>query len=115
MLRPTSPAQRMTIYYSAALQTAITKTTKSPPTSPPPVVPHPLTASQQATMAWFRIDLAAAPAAPLATAKLRMITFNAVPASNSTTVTEELVGVADGTPGQTYSLANQNIQPDRHV
>jgi hypothetical protein len=97
--------------YSSALQIAIATTVNSPPTNPSPVVPHPLNAKQQATMAWFRMDLRAAPAAPLSTAKLRMITFNGVPAANSTTVTNELVGVADGTPGQTYSLANQNVQP----
>ena len=40
-----------------------------------------------------------------------MITFNAVPATNSTTVNNELLGIGDGTPGQTFQLANQNVQP----
>jgi predicted phage baseplate assembly protein len=42
---------------------------------------------------------------------LRIATFNAVPATNATTAINELLGVADGTPGQTYQLANINVQP----
>jgi hypothetical protein len=62
-------------------------------------------------MGWFRIALEPAPAAPVASAKLRVATFNAVPVTNATTVTNELLGVADGTPGQSYQLANSNVQP----
>jgi predicted phage baseplate assembly protein len=63
------------------------------------------------TMGWFRIDLRPAPGLPLDTFKLRIATFNAVGAKNATTIPNEILGVADGTPGQTYKLANGNIQP----
>jgi len=97
--------------YSMALRNAVTSTQNSPPSNPTPVVPHPLSASLQTTIGWFRIDLPLAPTVPLDFGKVRMITFNVVPAVNATTVNNELLGVADGTPGQTYQLANQNVQP----
>lgn len=92
--------------YTTALKHAVSQTT-----APPQLIPNPLDPKYYGTPAWFRIDLSAAPAAPTRAAKLRMITFNAVPATNATTVVNELLGVADGTPGQTYRLANANVQP----
>jgi hypothetical protein len=41
--------------------------------------------------------------------KLRYIGFNVVPVTNAITVTAELLGTADGRPGQTYQLAHGNI------
>jgi hypothetical protein len=58
---------------------------------------------------WLRLALPA----PLTTRdqalRIRMITFNVARATNAVTVTNELVGVADGRPGQTYQLAHQNV------
>jgi hypothetical protein len=97
--------------YSQALNAAVSTTitgSSSPPGQP---VPNPLPPKYYATMGWIRIALQPAPAAPAASAKLRVITFNAVPVTNATSVANELVGVADGTPGQSYRLANTNVQP----
>jgi predicted phage baseplate assembly protein len=41
--------------------------------------------------------------------KLRYIGFNVVPATNAVTVTGELLGFADGRPGQSFQLAHGNI------
>jgi hypothetical protein len=97
--------------YTTALSAAVSATASAASGSPAPPVPNPLDPKYYPTMGWFRIALQAVPAAPLATAKLRIATFNAVPVTNATTVTNELLSVADGTPGQSYQLANTNIQP----
>lgn len=97
--------------YTKALTAAVSATTSAASGSPAQPVPNPLDPKYYPTMGWFRIALQPAPAAPLATAKLRIATFNAVPVTNATTVRNELLGVADGTPGQSYQLANSNIQP----
>jgi hypothetical protein len=97
--------------YSKALGAAVNQTTNAALGSPGQLVPNPLDPKYYPTMGWFRIALPPAPAAPAATAKLRMATFNAVPVSNATTVANELLGTADGTPGQSYQLANANVQP----
>ncbi len=97
--------------YTTALSNAVTATTSAASGSPGQLVPNPLDPKYYPTMGWFRIALQAVPAAPFATTKLRIATFNALPVTNATTVTNELLGVADGTPGQTYQLANSNIQP----
>jgi hypothetical protein len=78
----------------------------------PPPVPNPLDPKYYPTAAWICIDLAtSAGASPSNKTKLRMATFNAVAAVNATTVTNEIVGVANGRPGQSYQLANSNVQP----
>ena len=41
--------------------------------------------------------------------KPRMLTFNAVPVTNAVTVANELLGTADGRPGQAFRLANGNV------
>jgi hypothetical protein len=41
--------------------------------------------------------------------RLRYLGFNVVPVTNAVTVTGELLGTADGRPGQTYQLAHGNI------
>jgi hypothetical protein len=41
--------------------------------------------------------------------KLRYVGFNVVPVTNAVTVTAELLGNADGRPGQTYRLAHGNV------
>ncbi len=97
--------------YSKALSAAVSQTTSAASGSPGQLVPNPLDPKYYPTMGWFRITLPPAPAAPAATAKLRIATFNAVPVSNATTVANELLGVADGTPGQSYQFANSNVQP----
>jgi hypothetical protein len=77
-----------------------------------PPVTNPLDPKYYSTPAWICIDLAtAAGASPSNTTKLRIATFNAVPAVNATTVANEIVGVANGRPGQSYQLAHGNIQP----
>ena len=97
--------------YTTALSAAVSATTSAASGSPGQPVPNPLDPKYYPTMGWFRIALEPAPAAPVASAKLRVATFNAVPVTNATTVTNELLGVADGTPGQSYQLANSNVQP----
>jgi hypothetical protein len=97
--------------YSSALQAAVAATTSAASSSPPPAVPNPLDPKYFPTMGWFRITLPAQPAAPTVASRLRIATFNAVDVVNATTVSNELLGVADGTPGQTYQMANTNVQP----
>jgi predicted phage baseplate assembly protein len=77
-----------------------------------PPVANPLDPKYYATAAWICIDLATgANASPSSKTKLRIATFNAAPAVNATTVTNEIIGVANGRPGQAYQLAHGNIQP----
>ncbi len=97
--------------YSSAVQTAAQQTASGSGATPPKPIPNPLDPKYYQTPAWFRIDLSQVPATLSSTTTLRMITFNAVPATNSTTVNNELLGIGDGTPGQTFQLANQNVQP----
>jgi hypothetical protein len=42
-------------------------------------------------------------------ARKLLLTFNAVPVTNAVTVANELLGTADGRPGQTYRLAHVNV------
>ena len=46
--------------------------------------------------AWFRVTLAAPLPAGMGKPRLRMVTFNAAPATNATTVTSEILGTSDG-------------------
>jgi hypothetical protein len=96
--------------YTTALKKAMQDTIGAAGPASPPALANPLDPKFYKTMGWFRIELQAAPAPPLSTFKLRIVTFNAVGATNATTVTNEIVGVADGTPGQTYQLATGNIR-----
>lgn len=93
---------------------ALTKTiatTRNQAAAIQPPIAHPLDPQLRApdkVDGWLRIELAA-PAAGQPPAKLRMLTFNAVPVTNATTVVSELLGVADGRPGQEYRLAHRNV------
>ena len=97
--------------YATAVQNAVNETISEVSPAPTPPIPNPLDPKFYGTPGWLRIDLPAGHTSPLAGLQLRIATFNAVPATNATTVANEVVGVADGRPGQTYQLANGNIQP----
>ena len=74
-------------------------------------IPHPLDPALRSparVKGWLRlgpIDATGDGSSP----KLRMITFNAVSATNAETTTSELVGRADGRPGQTFQLLHRNV------
>ncbi|HEX2572306.1 MAG TPA: putative baseplate assembly protein [Polyangia bacterium] len=68
-------------------------------------VPHPLDPKFRKIKGWLRIG----PLSPPPPSKLRMLCFNAVGATNASSVENELLGASDGRPGQTYTLANTNI------
>jgi predicted phage baseplate assembly protein len=77
-----------------------------------PAVGHPLDAKLRdpnKVRAWLRFTLANPLDDDKPSPRLRIVTFNAVPVTNATTVTAELLGVADGRPGQTYPLAHGNV------
>lgn len=73
-----------------------------------PAVGHPLDPAlhDDKVRCWLRLG-------PLDTArtspKLRYIGFNVVPVTHAITVIGELLGTADGRPGQTFTLAHGNI------
>jgi predicted phage baseplate assembly protein len=78
-------------------------------TQPRPAVGHPLDPSlndETKVHCWLRIG-------PLDTSvpspRLRYVGFNVVPVTNTVTVTGELVGTADGRPGQSFQLAHGNV------
>jgi hypothetical protein len=97
--------------YQTAATNALSAAITTLQNAPPPVA-NPLDPKYYPTPAWICIDLAAGVgASPSNKTKLRIATFNAVPAVNATTATNEIVGVANGRPGQSYQLANANIQP----
>ena len=76
-----------------------------------PAIPHPLDPALRdpnKVTGWLRIgplNLATDAESP----KLRVLTFNAVQATNAETVTSELLGQADGRPGQTFQLVHRNV------
>jgi predicted phage baseplate assembly protein len=105
---PTKSGQTWLMDYARAATGAVDQTVNSF-ASRPPTVPNPLDPKFYGTMGWLCIDLQGS--LPSRTAKLRLATFNAVAATNATTVSNEIIGVADGTPGQIGQLANGNIQP----
>jgi predicted phage baseplate assembly protein len=77
-----------------------------------PAVPHPLDPALRdpaKVAAWLRIGPLDT---SLASPKLRHLGFNAVAATHAVTVTSELLGKADGKPGQGYRLAHGNVMPD---
>lgn len=75
---------------------------------------HPLDPQLRSTekvKGWLRITLPESfPSGP-SSPRLRMITYNAVPATHAETVTNELLGTGDGTPGQTRRLMQGHILP----
>jgi predicted phage baseplate assembly protein len=94
--------------FQSLLTTALTNAQQAK-TQAKPAVGHPLDpALRDETKfgCWLRIG-------PLDTTvpspKLRYLGFNVVPVTNAVTVTGELLGTADGRPGQTYQLAHGNI------
>jgi hypothetical protein len=100
--------------WTAAYTTAVTDALNAAATriaAAPPPVPNPLDPKYYGTSGWLCIDMPPSDSPPLPMAKLLIATFNAVPAVNATTVTNEIVGVANGRPGQSYQLANGNVQP----
>jgi hypothetical protein len=75
-----------------------------------PPLAHPLDPTlRDKAKGWIRLQLPAAfdPSKP--SPKVRMVTFNAVPATNATSVQNEIVGRGDGRPGQSYALAHRNL------
>lgn len=71
---------------------------------------HPLDPTlREKAKGWIRIELPSGLDSGAASQKIRILTFNAVPATNATTVVNEIVGTADGRPGQTYALAHQGV------
>ena len=87
-------------------------TTEAAKAQAKPAVGHPLDPvlhDDAKVRCWLRIG-------PLDTTKpepkLRYIGFNVVPVTNIVTVTGEIVGTADGRPGQTFQLAHGNVLAD---
>jgi hypothetical protein len=77
-----------------------------------PPVAHPLDPGLRAAelvKGWLRLRLENPLDGGQPAPKLRMLTFNAVPVTNAVTVVNELLGTADGRPGQTYRLAHGNV------
>jgi predicted phage baseplate assembly protein len=60
--------------------------------------------------AWIRVALPAPPADGTPR-KIRMVTFNAAPVLQATTVTNELLGRGNGRAGQQFRLTRQNVLP----
>jgi hypothetical protein len=80
-----------------------------------PQVLHPLDPALRANAkAWFRVTLPA-PAASARSPRIRIVSFNTVAAVHATTVLNELMGRADGRPGQQYALSQRNVLPDSLV
>ncbi len=74
-----------------------------------PAVPHPLDqALRETAMAWLRLDLPA----DWTARRLRILTFNAAPATHGRTVTNELLGTTTGRAEQVFRLAKRNILGD---
>ncbi len=77
-----------------------------------PAIGHPLDPKYRdpaKQKGWLRIRLAAPLTTKGAAPRLRIATFNIAPATNASTVTNELVGSADGRPGQLLALGNRNV------
>jgi predicted phage baseplate assembly protein len=97
----------------AALTTAINDAQAAAAAVKPPV-PHPLDAKLRKPdklRGWLRIELNAPLTPGAATPRIRMITFNAAPATNATWVAGELLGTSDGRPGQSFRLVMGNVVP----
>ncbi|HMV66289.1 MAG TPA: putative baseplate assembly protein [Myxococcota bacterium] len=83
---------------------------------PPQTEPHPLPGSLPTSLndqtlvvpisGWIRVGWGGDTMPPLS---IRQVTFNAVPATAATTVTDEIVATGTGNPGQSYTLANTNL------
>lgn len=86
----------------------------------PKQIPHPLLGGIKAPVSgipakvpisgWLRVDGVVSPAT--IARKLRAITFNAGPATNAETVTNEYVGIGNGLSDQTAQLNSTNVLPD---
>jgi predicted phage baseplate assembly protein len=86
----------------------------------PKAIPHPLLGAIKAPVSgipskvpisgWLRVDGIVSPAT--LARKLRAITFNAGPATNAETVTNEYVGIGNGLSDQTAQLNSTNVLPD---
>jgi hypothetical protein len=77
-----------------------------------PPLGHPLDPqlrSPDKVKGWLRLALPAPLTDAHASPRLRMLTFNAVAVTNAQTESNELLGTADGRPGQTFPLANGNV------
>lgn len=74
-----------------------------------PPIAHPLDPALRArAKAWLRITVPPR-AADAKSPRIRIVSFNTVPAIHATTVLNELVGRADGRPGQRYSFAHRDV------
>lgn len=88
---------------TSALQSLQQNATATPP------IGNPLAPSlQSAPDAWFRITLAALPASGQRP-KIRIVTFNAVAVKQVQTAGNELLGKGNGRPGQSFTLANDDV------
>src|SRR5262249_18027135 len=98
----------MSFKYGEVLNAGILEVKKKEDSILPPV-PHPLDPALRGNAkAWLRIELP--PLAPGAkSARIRIVSFNTVKATNATTTTNELLGRGDGRPGQEFTLANRNV------
>jgi predicted phage baseplate assembly protein len=79
-----------------------------------PPVPHPLDPrlrKPDKLRGWLRVQLQAPLAAGSSRPRIRMITFNAAPATNATWVSGELIGTSDGRPGQSFRVVKNNVMP----
>ena len=98
----------------AALTAAINDAQAAAAAVKPPV-PHPLDPrlrKPDKLRGWLRVQLGTPLAAGSSRPRIRMITFNAAPATNATWVSGELVGTSDGRPGQSFRLVKPNVVPE---
>ena len=99
--------------FMSNLQTAITgavNDAQAAAATPAPLVLHPLDPKYRdpnKVQAWLRLGPFTNPGNP----SLRMVVFNAGNVTNATTVNRELLGQANGRPGQTFQLANTGVLP----
>ncbi|HEX3864900.1 MAG TPA: putative baseplate assembly protein [Stellaceae bacterium] len=94
--------------FQQLLTTALTKA-QAAKGQAKPAVGHPLDPAlhdDAKILCWLRLGpLDTTPPSP----RLRYLGFNVVPVTNVVTVASELIGTADGRPGQTFQLAHGNI------
>jgi hypothetical protein len=96
--------------YRSVLSTGVIAAHEAAEAVQPPIA-HPLDpALRDKAKGWLRLTLVP-PAAGESSRRVRMVSFNVVPATHATTVTNEILGRGDGRPGQRYLLANANVLP----
>ena len=110
-LQPLSPMLTLTeTKYREVIQHGIDAAAAQAAATQPPVA-HPLDPALRAVTrvhCWLRVALPPGTAATPAM-RVRMVTLNAVHATNATTVRNEVLGRGTGRPRQEFALANRNV------